>query len=325
MKMCRSLYIIFLSYCAPFFAIPLPAQFCVLDQKKVCPRTVNKGDYYVVLVPDGEAPVSDLLAFTDKNNLALPVGFFGLNHPSHEKKPVFLYFSWKKTHNIQHHSFSTHAKVLSQGISQLCAQSSACIIVTHNAGSLLLNKASQSGVWKNKPLVVQIGTPIPKDIKIQYSFLPSFGNIAELYSFYSDYPFSVSTLSHKAQNMYMQSGIQSGVAYQIQTFINNNIPQQDNLFGQVLGATFLSVIQEIKKHYALHRNLAAHLTTKGKNVFVTIKKTLKTPKNSAIKQRWQAERTYSDLQKKMFQTAYHKPMVTGFSTREQLRAKYRTV
>lgn len=318
----------------PLVGTPLPQQFCVLNtnKKKICPTTLPRqarnNNYFIIFVPDGEKKNlrTDLLSFTNNNTLTLPIGFFGLNNPSKIHTPTFLYFNWKKKSPGLNTNFSNQAHSLNQGITQLCKKAH-CIIITQGTGGLLLNKASQENTWdKTNITVIQIGTPIPSDTKKYKDFLPNLKNISTFYSFYSDYPFSVSSLAPKAQTTHPANILTAGIAYQIKLFIENKTPQQTDLFKYVLGQRLFNILNTIKKNYHVHRDLSAYISHKQQNVFVIIKKQTTPPQESQkkLKKRWDTENTFSTNQKTAFKNTYGEEPSTGLSPRELIHAKYKT-
>lgn len=285
----------------------------------------KKHDIFFVVVPaaaesakkDTQA-AKELKGFTNNNTIKVPYSFFSANNPAKTTLPLCIYFDWIDSSPSTNH-LSVPAQKLALGLDYLHSLKSKCIVVTQGRGGLVFNAATHK-LKKPVEVAIQLGTAIPKDAKKYKSFLPKTEKIKQLYTFYSQQPFTFSKPTLHPQYTHEYTNFTHPNAYSVLLLINNHQPYQTELYGSLVGKNLLALCYNIKKHFRVHRDLFASLSPLKKDVpmMVAIRKPIK---NKSL-QRTQ-EIVHSNEQKKNLYATWKRAPELNLSTGARIRSLHR--
>lgn len=259
-----------------------------------------------------------LMAFTDNNKIQVPASFFSLNSPRFTTSPMCVYFDWQDT-SPSTNQLTTPARKLAEGLDYLNSLNSTCIVITQGRGGLVFNAATQS-MKHPVSTVIQLGTPIPKDTKKYANFIPQTSKINQLYTFYSQQPFTFSKPTLHPRYTHSYTNLNHPNNYSVLSLINNRQPQQTELYGRLVGKNIFNVCFNIKQHFKVNKDLFASLNSlkKDTNNIVAIRK----PVNKKSPQRTQ-EVMYSNDQKKILYATWKRAPELNLSTGARMRSLHR--
>lgn len=306
----------------------LPDSFKAIGKEKnatLFDPTENKhGIFFVVVPAAAESAKQDVQAaqalqkFTNNNSLKVPYSFFSVDSPAKTTSPLCVYFDWIDSSPSTNH-LNTPSQKLAEGLNYLHSLKSKCIVVTQGRGGLVFNAATHK-LKKPIEVVIQLGTTIPTDTKKYKNFMPQSDKIKQLYSFYSQQPFTFSKPTLHPQYTHEYTKFNHPNAYSVLLLVNNNQPYQKELYSSLVGKNLLALCYDIKKHFKIHRDLFASLSPLKKDtpMVVAIRKTIK--KNSL--QRTQ-EIVYSNEQKKNLYATWKRSPELTLSTGARIRSLHR--
>lgn len=306
----------------------LPDHFHIIGKEKnstLFDPEEKKHSVIVVVVPAAaESAKKDLKAkeslkkFTRNNTLKVPYSFFSMNSPAKTTIPLCVYFDWVDSSPSTNH-LNTPAQKLAEGLDYLHSLKSKCIVITQGRGGLVFNAATHK-LKKPIEVAIQLGTSIPEDTKKYASFMPQSDKIEQLYTLYSQQPFTFTKPTLHPRYTYEYKSFNHPNAYSVLLLVNNNQPQQKDIYTSLVGENILPLCYEIKKRFKVNRNLFASLSPlkKEANMVVAIRKPVK--KKSL--QRTQ-EIVYSNEQKKNFYALWKRAPELNLSTGARIRSLYR--
>jgi hypothetical protein len=280
---------------------------------------------FYVLVPaaaesakkDTQAPLT-LSRFTQNNSISVPASFFTATSPKANTAPVCVYFDWQDTSPSTNH-MKEPAKQLAQGLDYLHSLGSKCIVVSQGRGSLVLNRATQN-LKKSLAAVIQLGTPIPTDIKKNSSVFPHPNKIDMFYTFYSEQPFLFSKPSLHPKYTHKYPPITGLNENRALLLVNNKQPAQKDMYSGLVGKNLLKLCYEMKKQYQVNRDLWTSLSPMKKetDLMVGIRTATSNKSLAALK-----EIRHSNKQKKLFTTQWKRAPEMKLSSGARTRSLYR--
>lgn len=306
----------------------LPDNFKVIGQEKnptlFDPATKKHSIFFVVVPAAAESAKKDLQAaqelkkFTHNNTIKVPYSFFSVNSPAKTTTPLCVYFDWIDSSPGTNH-LTTPAQKLAEGLDYLHSLKSKCIVVTQGRGGLVFNAATHK-MKKPVEVAIQLGTAIPKDTKKYTAFIPQSDKIKQLYTVYSQQPFTFSKPTLHPAYTYAYKSLNHPDTHSVLLLVNNNQPQQKDLYSSLVGEKILPLCFEIKKRFKVNRDLFASLSPlkKEANMLVAIRKPIYKKSLQRTK-----EIVYSNEQKNDFYAAWKRAPELNLSTGARIRSLYR--
>ncbi len=306
----------------------LPDSFHIIGKEKNStlfdPEQKKHNIFFVVVPAAAESAKKDveaaktLKAFTNNNKIRVPYSFFSANSPAKNTTPLCVYFDWIDSSPSTNH-LNTPAQKLAEGLDYLHSLKSKCIVITQGRGGLVFNAATRK-IKKPVEVAIQLGTAIPKDTQKYKLFMPKAEKIEQLYTFYSQQPFTFSKPTLHPQYTHEYTQFHHSNAYSVLLLVNNNQPYQTEIYSSLVGKNILALCYDIKKHFRIHRDLFASLSPLKKDAPMTV--AIRKPVKKKSLQRTQ-EVVYSNEQKKNLYATWKRAPELNLSTGARIRSLHR--